>query len=56
MGKLLELLGGAKVTRLDITFEESEAWMAQGWSAWLPLSKDAIKGVPQLPGVYEVCQ
>ena len=38
----------------DITFDEWKRWMDRGWSDWLPLDKDAIKTVPQLPGVYEI--
>ena len=38
----------------DITFESAEGYVKAGWSQWLPLSSDAIKNLPLLPGVYEV--
>lgn len=38
----------------DTTFEDAEAYVRAGWSEWLPLSDDAIKNLPALPGVYEV--
>ena len=39
----------------DTTFEVVEAYVRSGWSQWLPLSTDATKNLPPLPGVYEVC-
>jgi excinuclease UvrABC nuclease subunit len=42
------------VRQADITFEEAEARVRAGWSQWLPLSNDAIKNLPPIPGVYEV--
>lgn len=38
----------------NITFKEAKAYVRAGWSQWLPLSSDAIKNLPPLPGVYEV--
>jgi excinuclease UvrABC nuclease subunit len=42
------------VRQSDITFEAVEAHVRAGWSQWLPLTSDAIKNLPPLPGVYEV--